>query len=337
MLRDGTSHYSSVHGAKRWQQGYCLEELIREVCLLRKDFVGRWFDAFEMEQTALSREARRCARGIVHRFFDDVIIGSTLQFVEEQQQRARDAEAALIAAKERAEVANEAKSRFIALISHELRTPLTPMLLGAAALELDKSLSPEVMDFVHLVNHSTLIEAALIGDLLDATRLTHEELTLQLAEVDVHACIQSAVDACAFDFQVKHIELKVSLCAESSWAAGDGKRMARAFTAILRNAAHVSRLGGCVTIQTRNVDRSIEISVQDCGVEFDERIAERIFLPFEEGRQSACGMGGMGVSRYVCKATIEAHGGTITAQSAGPNGGAVFLVTLPVLERSECV
>src|SRR6201995_5953460 len=71
-----------AHGRKRWQQGYKLQELIREVCLLRRNFIDTWPDAFAATQPLFDGAAQRSARRVVGRFFDDVIIDSTVQFVE---------------------------------------------------------------------------------------------------------------------------------------------------------------------------------------------------------------------------------------------------------------
>src|SRR5205085_369932 len=159
---------SGRHGKRRWQQGYNLEELIREVCLIRRKFLEHWLSAFREQQPAFEGATKRAAKQIIHRFFDDVIVESVSQFVEEQQQQAREIQSELLRQTEQAQAATEAKSGFLALISHELRTPLTPVLLEASPLLADPALSPELRASLETISHNTKIKANPVADLLDA-------------------------------------------------------------------------------------------------------------------------------------------------------------------------
>lgn len=112
---------------------------------------------------------------------------------------------------------------------------------------------------------------------------------------------------------------------------GDGTRLRRAFAALLKNAANVSQTGTRVTVRSRNIDEghSIEIEFQDTGSDLDGELVDRVFVPFDQGRPSTFGIGRLGVGRYVAKAVIEAHSGTLLAKR-GATGGAAYVVTLPV-------
>jgi signal transduction histidine kinase len=328
---DQASEYAAEHGAQRWELGYGLEELIREIAVIRKDFIGHWFDAFAQKQGALATETRRSAKAIVHRFFDDMIISSTRQFVEEQQRAALEAKAALSRAEARAEAAAEAKVRFVGLVSHELRTPLTPMVLAAVTLAQEE-LSAEGRESLRVILHTARLEAAIVDDLLDASRVVEHDLVMNLQPLDVHACLRAAFDACSLEFEMKDIKPEVLLLAESHRLHGDYPRLMRAFLALLRNAANVSPAGGQVVIRTGNADGCIDVSITDSGIKLDEKLNEAVFLPFEEGRRSPFGLGGVGVSRYVCKKTIEAHGGVISATSKGSDHGGVYVLRLPLAD-----
>ncbi|MEO7724983.1 MAG: sensor histidine kinase [Chthoniobacterales bacterium] len=327
--REEASYYSSEHGAKRWEQGYRLEELIREICLIRKDFIGRWFEAFEEQRAPLPPATRRLAKRIVYRFFDDLIIFSTLQFVEEQQRRVQDAEMAMQSATQRAETADEARRQFLRLVSHELRAPLTPMLLGAAELEMESSLSPEARELVGVIRHHTRLEAALVDDLIDASLLAHDLLAPRREEIDIHACIRDALKECAYDLQMKQIEPEMLFSAQAHFMKADDARMRRAFSTLFRNAAKVSQNGGRITVRTRNTERAMEVLIQDSAVDPDQRMEEMASLSVAESRLAPFAFGALGLSRYVCKAMIESHGGTITAPPTGSAAGAL-LVTLPL-------
>ena len=325
------AQHSTAHGRKRWQQGYRLEELIRELSILRLDFIVRWFYLFEEQNAPLPRELRHQALERVHRFFDEIISGSVIQFVEEKEESMLESQEALRAARKEAEAAERAKNNFVDLVSHELRTPLTPILLSASALAEDESLSPEIREFVALVQQNSLIEAGLIDDLLDASRLTRASLTLDLSEVDVHACLARAGKRCEPEFKAKRITPALRLAAQSSSVRGDERRLKRAFMTLMRNALNVSAPGSAVTVTTRNRGERIEVVVEDSGPALDPEALRRLFLPFEEGRRSAFGLGGLGVSRYVCKAIIEAHGGQVTARPREGERGGRLTLTLPLL------
>ena len=325
------AQHSTAHGRKRWQQGYRLEELIRELSILRLDFIVRWFYLFEEQNAPLPRELRHQALERVHRFFDEIISGSVIQFVEEKEESMLESQEALRAARKEAEAAERAKNNFVDLVSHELRTPLTPILLSASALAEDESLSPEIREFVALVQQNSLIEAGLIDDLLDASRLTRASLTLDLSEVDVHACLSRAGKRCEPEFKAKRITPALRLAAQSSSVRGDERRLKRAFMTLMRNALNVSAPGSAVTVTTRNRGERIEVVVEDSGPALDPEALRRLFLPFEEGRRSAFGLGGLGVSRYVCKAIIEAHGGQVTARPREGERGGRLTLALPLL------
>jgi signal transduction histidine kinase len=327
------ARHSTAHGRKRWQQGYRLEELIRELSIIRLDFIVRWFYLFEEQNAPLPRELRHQALERVHRFFDEIISGSVIQFVEEKEESMLESQEALRAARKEAEAAERAKNNFVDLVSHELRTPLTPILLSASTLAEDESLSPEIREFVALVQQNSLIEAGLVDDLLDASRLTRASLTLDLSEVDVHACLSRAGKRCEPEFKAKRITPALRLAAQSSSVRGDERRLKRAFMTLMRNALNVSAPGSAVTVTTRNCGERIEVVVEDSGPPLDPEALRRLFLPFEEGRRSAFGLGGLGVSRYVCKAIIEAHGGQVTARPREGEQGGRLTLTLPLSAR----
>jgi signal transduction histidine kinase len=324
--------HSTAHGRKRWQQGYRLDELIRELSIIRRDFVSRWFVWFERNRPSSSTEVRQKALVIVHQFFDDIITGSVTQFVEEGEERVHECEERLREAKEQAEEADRAKDHFVALVSHELRTPLTPILLGASALSEDQSLPAHLRDFVEVVRQNSHIEAGLIDDLLDASSLTRGPLHLTLTEVDLHRLLRRAVSRCRPEFTAKEITAQLKLGAAISDAQGDERRLERALTTLVRNAVSVTPPGGTVAISSHNLGSQIEIMIEDMGSTLDAQSLATLFLPFEEGRRgSPFGLGGLGLSRYVCKQIVEAHGGEITARPGSAGQGAVLGVKLPVV------
>ena len=154
---------AKAHGWKRWRQGYRLDELIRELCLVRHDFIDRWLPAFAAINEHFDSESQNSARRVVERFFDNVIIEATLQFVEEHHQTVRRANAKLRARKK---ASNAARAEFVQLVSHRLREPLAPLLFAFDVLLQEESLSPRGIEIIQMVQRSVKEEARAIEELL---------------------------------------------------------------------------------------------------------------------------------------------------------------------------
>ena len=140
---------AAAHGRKRWEQGYSLEEVIREICLLRRNIFDRWLPDFAGTNPQFVGEVRRSAEQIVQRFFDEVIVESTAQFVQENGDYAR-----------------RARKEFLSRISHELRTPLTPVLLATTALKEELPLTPAAQEAIDMIVRNVELEVKLIDELL---------------------------------------------------------------------------------------------------------------------------------------------------------------------------
>jgi signal transduction histidine kinase len=152
-------HDARAHGWKRWRQGYKLEELIREICLIRRDFIDTWLKAFAASDARFDAGAQNTARWVVEGFFDNVIIEATVQFVEEHREAARQLNVGL---KPRA-AGNE---EFVRRITHELREPLGPLLLGLEVLLREEALSPRGVEMIGLLQRGVKKEAEAIEELL---------------------------------------------------------------------------------------------------------------------------------------------------------------------------
>jgi signal transduction histidine kinase len=157
-----------AHGWKRWRQGYKLEELIREICLIRRNFLDTWLKAFAAEELRFDSDAQNAAQRVVESFFDNVIIQATVQFVEEHQDALRQVDSSL---KPRV----PANAEFVQRITHILREPLGPLLLGLEVLLREESLSPRGVEMIGLLQRGVKKEAAAIEDLLRSTELFEKE------------------------------------------------------------------------------------------------------------------------------------------------------------------
>ena len=157
-----------VHGWKRWRQGYKLEELIREICLIRRNFIDTSFGAFAAEDARFDVDAQNTARRVVEGFFDNVIIQATVQFVEEHQEGVRQLHAEL-----KPKAASNAE--FTQRITHLLREPLGPLLLGLEVLLREEALSPRGVEMIGLLQRGVKKEADAIEELLRSTELFEKD------------------------------------------------------------------------------------------------------------------------------------------------------------------
>ena len=157
-----------AHGWKRWRQGYKLEELIREICLIRWNFIDTWLKAFAAEERRFDFDAQNAARRVVESFFDNVIIEATVQFVEEHQEAVRQMNARL-------KPSVTGKAEFVQRITHLLREPLGPLLLGLEVLLREESLSPRGGEMIGLLQRGVKKEADAIEELLRSTELFEKD------------------------------------------------------------------------------------------------------------------------------------------------------------------
>lgn len=242
----------------------------------------------------------------------------------------RSAEAELQRQKEAAEAANAAKDRFLAVLSHELRTPLTPVLAELSALETDPALGADLRRSMKLMARHIELEARLIDDLLDLTRIGQGKLELQRHPLDVHQAVERALEICRGEVEARSLELEVDLAAERSWVLGDEIRLQQVFWNLVKNAAKFTPAGGRVQVSSRNEPMGevlLEVTDSGCGIRPDE--LERIFLPFEQGEARKIGrLGGLGLGLPISLALVRAHGGDLWAESGGSGQGAVFRVRL---------
>ena len=248
------------------------------------------------------------------------------RLIEEQ----RRIENELQQAKAQAESANEAKSRFLANLSHELRTPLTPVLMTAAALQELGTLPVSVREDLDTIRRNVELEARLIDDMLDITRISHGKLELHLAPVNLHAAVRDAFEICESEACKKEIAVKFELEAAEHHALGDAGRLQQVFWNLIKNAVKFTPSAGSVTIRSRNGENGeVLIEVTDTGIGLRREEIPQLFKPFEQGRREITQRyGGLGLGLAICEGIVALHGGQLSASSDGPGRGATFRITL---------
>jgi signal transduction histidine kinase/CheY-like chemotaxis protein len=253
-------------------------------------------------------------------------------------------------AQEAAEQANRAKDRFLAVLGHELRTPLTPVLLSVGHL-LEREVDPEARRHLEMIRRNLELEARLVDDLLDLSRIERGLLSLDLEVVDVHEVIGHALEICFAEVFMAELAVVESLAAEEHHARADAARLMQVFWNLIRNAAKFGPAGSALTIRSWNeemppagpacgspsertaqpITRLLVVAFEDNGRGIELELLDRIFAPFEQGDEATRRRGaGLGLGLAISRAVAEAHGGRLTATSPGKGQGATFRLELAV-------
>jgi CheY-like chemotaxis protein/nitrogen-specific signal transduction histidine kinase len=226
--------------------------------------------------------------------------------------------------------ANAAKDQFLALLSHELRNPLSPVIAMVGELEASAGDSPEVRRALEVIRRNVELEARLIDDLLDVTRISKGKLQLSLETASVHEILQRSYEICREEIAAKDLKIEFRLRAEQAYVEGDPARLQQVFWNLIKNSVKFTPEKGRIVIETLNPSPdTVEIRTSDTGIGIEPDTMGRIFNAFEQGQSSITRrFGGLGLGLAISKAMVSAHRGTIRAESAGKNKGSTFIVTL---------
>jgi PAS domain S-box-containing protein len=246
------------------------------------------------------------------------------------QIRTREVEAEKIAA----EKASKAKDDFLAALSHELRTPLTPALAAATYLANNASkLPPEFEEDLRIIKRNVQLQARLIDDLLDLTRITRGKLQLHLEPVNANALVREAIEIASSAIAAKKLTISSELNAKKNYVLGDSIRLQQAFWNLINNAVKFTSQNGQIAIRTYNDDADhFRFEITDNGIGIERERLPFLFTPFEQADATVTRQfGGLGLGLAISKHLIDLHNGTIAAESRGRSFGATFKITLDAL------
>jgi signal transduction histidine kinase len=233
-------------------------------------------------------------------------------------------------AREDAERASRAKDEFLAILSHELRTPMTTVIGWADFLKMTHADNPDLAGPIDALRNSAKLQAKLVDDLLDVSRIIANKLTIRSVDTELTGIVHNAVEDVLMTAREKGVALHEDLGREQVPIVGDPDRLRQIVTNLLVNAIKFTPAGGRITISVNGSRDMAEVKVRDTG----EGISPE-FLPhvFDRFRQASVGdsrrHAGLGLGLSIVQHLVERHGGTVTAASDGLGKGATFTVRLP--------
>jgi signal transduction histidine kinase/CheY-like chemotaxis protein len=284
--------------------------------------------------------------GVVVHAFNDMLdaiaertseLSRTNRELEHEIEVRRQVEGERTAALARERDANRLKDEFLATVSHELRTPLNAVLGWTRVLRAAQVDPPTRERALESVERNARVQARLIEDLLEISRIVTGKLRLQVQDVDLAATIDAAAEVVHPAAAAKRITLEVDVETRPAWTSGDPDRLQQIIWNLLSNAVKFTPVDGHVRVRLQQRD-GYRLTVTDSGAGIEAPFLPFVFEPFRQADGTASREhGGLGLGLAIAKQLVELHGGTIEAHSLGRGTGATFDVHLPsvVTRRQE--
>jgi PAS domain S-box-containing protein len=261
--------------------------------------------------------------GLVYLFVRDITFRKVAD--EERLQLVREQEARRAAERE-----NELKDQFLATLSHELRSPLTPILGWTSMLRGGQLAPADAARALEVIERNARLQAQLIEDLLDVTRIASGKLRMEMRPLDLRAVVETGLDAVRAAASKRGIALAVELGPEPVRVVGDPERLHQVVWNLASNAVKFSPDGAAVRMTLEAEPETARLRVSDAGVGISPEFLPHVFERFRQGSAgSTRSHGGLGLGLTIVRHIVQAHGGAVQAESEGIGRGASFTVVLP--------
>ena len=255
-----------------------------------------------------------------------LVIGLTSTAWREIRRASRTFAAAL----KDAELANQTKTNFLAVVSHELRNPLNSILLWCNTLMSSGTLEGRTGQGLGAIFRAAKAQAQLIEDLLDISRIESGQMRFDVQPISPAEIVRAAVESMSPAAEAKSIEIQMVIDPRASTIVGDSHRLQQAVWNLLSNAIKFTPKDGKVQVRLERINSHLEIVVADNGQGIDQRAIDNVFDRFWQGTNRISGENGMGLGLSIVKHIVSLHGGSVTAHSEGLGKGSVFVIRLPV-------
>ncbi len=232
--------------------------------------------------------------------------------------------------------ANRLKDEFLATLSHELRTPLNAILGWIKLLRANAVPEGSVERALEKIERNAQVQARLIEDLLEVSRIVSGKLRLDFRPFDLAALALTVIDSIRPTADARGVSIRRELEADSLPTAGDADRLQQVIWNLLSNAVKFTQSGGTVTLTLRRSSGMDELVVTDTGIGIDPAFLPSVFETFRQADASSTRThGGLGLGLSIVKHLVELHGGEVKAFSAGKDQGATFTVRLPIRSQER--
>jgi signal transduction histidine kinase len=251
-------------------------------------------------------------------------------------QRSEEARGHLLLRAERAraeaEAANRIKDEFLATLSHELRTPLTSLLGWSSVLREAKRDEKVLAQGLDAIDRNARVQAQLIDDLLDVSRIVSGKLNLDVRPLDITSVARAAINVVQPAADAKGITLDYYAEPGLGAISADSARVHQIIWNLLSNAVKFTPHGGKISLRVDQNGSDARVTVKDTGQGIDSEFLPRVFDRFRQADSSTTrSFGGLGLGLAIVRHLVELHGGTVSAQSDGVGKGAMFSATFPLL------
>jgi two-component system CheB/CheR fusion protein len=271
-------------------------------------------------------------RVLPYRSIDDKIDGAVMAFIDIDARRQLENE--VQKRSEEFERVSSMKDDFLAVLSHELRTPLTAMMGWTRLIRSGKLDSVRFAHAIEIIERNTWLQARLIEDLLDVSRIIAGKLRVEHRPVALRAVAEAAVDALRPVASAKRVQLDAVLGSDPALVLGDSMRLQQVIGNLLSNALKFTPEGGRIEVRLAPTHSHVEVQVSDNGEGIAADLLPHLFERFHQGQSSIVRPhAGLGLGLALTRSLVEQHGGTIRAQSPGAGRGATFTVILPAAPR----
>jgi CheY-like chemotaxis protein/two-component sensor histidine kinase len=229
------------------------------------------------------------------------------------------------------EQANHVKDEFLATLSHELRTPLTSVLGWSRLLRSGKLSKTEQERGLAIVERNAQAQTKLIEDLLDVSRIITGKLRIEFQAVQLAAVVKDVIDEFRPAAEAKGIEVTDNIDTSAGPVKGDPARLKQVVGNLLSNAIKFTNQGGHIDISLERIDERARLRIQDNGVGIEPAVLPYIFERFKQADSSNVrAHSGLGLGLAIVQHLVREHGGTVSAESAGPEKGATFTADFPL-------
>jgi len=264
--------------------------------------------------------------------------------LQEQNDRLNQLMISLQQQTEQAQQANRIKDEFLAVLSHELRSPLNPILGWAKILQTSRQDAAKTQYALETIERNAKLQAQLIEDLLDVSRILQGKLSLNTVPVGLTFTIKAALETVRLAAEAKSIQIQTIFEPNVGQVLGDSGRLQQVVWNLLSNAIKFTPQGGQVEVRLERIENELDthpseytqISVSDTGMGISADFLPYVFDYFRQADGTTTRrFGGLGLGLAIVRHLVELHGGSVQAASRGEGEGATFTVKFPPIAAAK--